>query len=444
MPVFYNRTNFMQVSFGRRRFTVSMRPLVVILLCVCATTASSSFGPSRGTQPTSGSFLQNARAAIAHGRVAEAESLARTQPAGDAEAAAVLARLALGRGQYDEARRLLEPAATADPAGEAALELGILHQWFGRREAAEPFLVRVFRQGASNSDPEGLFRAARAARALDRPHDANALFRTAAAAAPNPAIETSWGELLLEKHQFGEALKSFKAALAADDKWAPALAGLGWTLSNENPPAAAEAALRAIAIDQNLASARFNLGNLFFEHSDFAAAVDQLTSYTLLQPRSLQAWLKLGSAQIQMKRYDAAERSFKAALELHPGSCEALNGLGNVSVYRRRAQDAVNYFNRALALDTNYAPAVLNAAILAHQSLNNRQQALQGYRTYAALAPGAPNVAGSVGPTSSYLPRSTIGAPRPTLLKSSLTVCCAAAVAPSAKAAANADALRKT
>ena len=350
MPVFYNRTNFMQVSFGRR-FTVSMRPLVVILLCVCATTASSSFGPSRGIQPTSGSFLQNARAAIAHGRVAEAESLARTRPAGDAEAAAVLARLALGRGQYDEARRLLEPAATADPAGEAALELGILHQWFGRREAAEPFLVRVFRQGASTSDPEGLFRAARAARALDRPHDANALFRTAAAAASNPAIETSWGELLLEKHQFGEALKSFKAALAADDKWAPALAGLGWTLSNEDPPAAAEAALRAIAIDQNLAGAHLLLAAVELDNTRYPEAREHIDRVLATNTSDLDARALLGAIAYVRDDRAAFEDAVEQVLAINPAFGEVYRVAGELAARNYRFEEAVALTKQATALD---------------------------------------------------------------------------------------------
>jgi superkiller protein 3 len=201
------------------------------------------------------------------------------------------------------------------------------------------------------------------------------------------------GEKLLQQGQYAKAAAELETATRLLPRSAQAWNHLGLAYHYQRQFQPAQQAYRqALAIDQNLASARFNLGNLFFEHNDFAAAIDQLMSYTLLHPRSLQAWLKLGSAQIQTKRYDAAERSFKAALELHPASCEALNGLGNVYVYRRRAQDAFNYFNRALALDTNYAPAILNAAILAHQSLNNRQQALQGYRAYAALAPDAPNV----------------------------------------------------
>jgi len=203
------------------------------------------------------------------------------------------------------------------------------------------------------------------------------------------------GEKLIQQRQYTKAIVQLETATRLLPKNAQAWNHLGLALHYQNQFQQAQQVYRqALAIDHNLASARFNLGNLFLEHSDLPAAVDQFTSYTLLQPRSLEGWLKLASTQLQTKRYDAAERSFKAALELQPSSCEALNGLGNVAFYRRRLQDALNYFNRALALDTNYAPAVLNVAVLAHQSLNNRQQALRGYRNYMALAPNAPNLEG--------------------------------------------------
>ena len=200
------------------------------------------------------------------------------------------------------------------------------------------------------------------------------------------------GEKLIHQGQYSKAVPELQTATRLLPRNAQAWNHLGLALHyNKQFPDAQKAYQQALAIDHNLASARFNLGNLLFEHKDFPAAVDQLTSYTLLQPRSVEAWLRLGSAQLQTKRYDLAERSFRAALELQPSNCEALNGLGNISFYRRRVQDALNYFSRALALDNNYAPAVLNAAVVTHQSLNNRQQALQGYRNYLALVPQSPN-----------------------------------------------------
>lgn len=200
------------------------------------------------------------------------------------------------------------------------------------------------------------------------------------------------GEKLMQQGRYAQAAAQLETATRLLPRSAQAWNHFGLALHYQRQfPQAQQAYRQALAIDHNLASARFNLGLLFFEHNDFMAASDQLTSYTLLHPRSLEGWLKLGSAQLQTRRYDAAERSFRAALEINPGSCEALNGLGNVQFYRRRTQDALNYFNRALTINSNYAPAVLNAAIVAHQSLNNRQQALQGYRNYLAINQNPPN-----------------------------------------------------
>ena len=69
-------------------------------------------------------FTKAATAAIAHGKRSDAEALARGRGAGDPAAAAILGRLAIDRGQYEDALALLQPAAARSPLGEAALELG--------------------------------------------------------------------------------------------------------------------------------------------------------------------------------------------------------------------------------------------------------------------------------------------------------------------------------
>ena len=64
--------------------------------------------------------------------------MARARGAGDPAAAAILGRLAIDRGSYDDALAVLEPAAKANPIGEAALELGLLQQRLGRATDAVP------------------------------------------------------------------------------------------------------------------------------------------------------------------------------------------------------------------------------------------------------------------------------------------------------------------
>ena len=151
---------------------------------------------SQAAAQTPETFIQQARRALAQGRPAQAEALAKARPAGDPDAAVVLARVESRRGRYDEARRLLEAGAAVNASGEAALELGLLlqHQ-FGRGDTAAQHFNRVLERGLQGPDTEAVFRAARAAQALGRMQDANSLYRVAARGG-DPASRNRLGRAL--------------------------------------------------------------------------------------------------------------------------------------------------------------------------------------------------------------------------------------------------------
>ncbi|HKS35823.1 MAG TPA: tetratricopeptide repeat protein, partial [Verrucomicrobiae bacterium] len=150
---------------------------------------------------------------------------------------------------------------------------------------------------------------------------------------------------------------------------------------------------QALALDRNLVAARFNLGALYLEENNLPAAVTELTTFTGLQPGSSDGWLKLGTAQLRARQLDAAEKNFHQAIRLNSRSAEAVNGLGLVQMQRRRYQDAWQQFCAALRQQPDYPPALLNAAIVSQQHLNNRAFALQRYREYLALKPAPPGQA---------------------------------------------------
>src|SRR5215203_7559442 len=144
-------------------FAGVLRPCTAFLLYVCAW---ATFPPAyAGQQPPADlqSFAAMARRAIAHGRPADAEALAKQRPATDGAAAGVLGQLAAARGQYEAAIAILEPAAARETGSEAALQLGLIELQLGRAQQATRRLSDVLQQGGSGRDPEGLFRAARAA-----------------------------------------------------------------------------------------------------------------------------------------------------------------------------------------------------------------------------------------------------------------------------------------
>jgi tetratricopeptide (TPR) repeat protein len=196
------------------------------------------------------------------------------------------------------------------------------------------------------------------------------------------------GKKLLDEGRYGDAVPKLEKAASLLPKNALAwnYLGLAYHGNGQFEPAA-NAYRTALSLDHKLMVVRYNLGCLYLERDNLAAAMDELKSYTLLRPAALEGWLKLGTAQLRARRLEEAEKSFRAALDIQAKHPEALNGLGLVQVQRRRWQDALNHFNLAALQDPPFAPALLNSAVIHHQFLNNRSAALQRYRQYLALLP---------------------------------------------------------
>ena len=337
--------------FSPRRLSGFLRPSIAFLLYMCAW---ATFPPAyaRQTAPADPqSFAATARRAIARGRPAEAEALAKQRPAGDPAAAGVLGQLAMTRGQYSEAAAILEPAASRDPGGEAALQLGLLNQQLGRAQIASRLLSQVLDRGSQSGEAEGVFRAARAAHALGRPRDANALYRAADGASADPAIDAAWGLLFMEKYNKPEALRSLQDAIKAEPEWAPAHASLGRVLADENPPEAAAAARRALEIDKQLADAHLLLAELDLNNSKYDEARARIQTVLDLNSSHLEArsWLAaIGYVRDDQPAFDA---EVKRVLAVNPAYGDVYRVAGDLAARNYRFEEAVALSRRAVALD---------------------------------------------------------------------------------------------
>ena len=332
---------------------IPIRPAVVVFLSLCVWTAVSL--PSHGQQSPQQSFPAGAWRAIAHGKPAEAEALARARPADDPAAVAVLAHLAIEKGRYADALAALQPAARRAPLSDAALEMGLLRKRLGDSAAASQLLMVLFRQ--SENDAASLLRAGRAAAALGSAREAQSLFRSAAAFGPDPAVETAWGMLFLEKYNRAEAVKSFQQALAQDPNWAPALAGLARALSEDDPPAAAAAATQALEVDPLLADAELLLAELDLDNTRYDAARERIDRVLAQNPSHLDA-RALAAAIIYVRGdrpgFDAEVRR---TLEINPAFGEIYRAAGELAARNYRFDDAVGLAKEALALDPTSARA---------------------------------------------------------------------------------------
>ena len=344
----------MEGTHPRRRFPVSLRPLAVVLLLVCL---QGSGVPGFQASPVQ-SFPRSAWTAIAHGQLTEAEAAARAQPSGDADAAAILGHLAIRKGQYEEAVKLLEPVVAQAPVSEAALELGLLHLRLGRAEPANELLSAIFRQGSNASDPYVLARAARAAQAIGRPHDANSLFRAAASSSGGDlSIDTAFAFLFLDRFDEAEAERRLDLVLQADPRWAPAHAGIALARADVNPPAAAAAAARALEVDPSLDSAQLLLAQLDLDNSRTDSARDRLAKILAVNPRHLDARALVAAIAYVKGDQAAYEKDVRELLAIHPGFGEVYRATADLAARNYRFDEAVVLARQATTLDPSSAKA---------------------------------------------------------------------------------------
>jgi Flp pilus assembly protein TadD len=204
------------------------------------------------------------------------------------------------------------------------------------------------------------------------------------------------GQKLLMEGKYPQAVEKLRAATSLLTNNANAWNYLGLAYHQAGSLTEADRAYsRALQYDRDLAEVHYNLGCLWLSQGKLDAAKAELTTYTFRRANSLEGHIKLGTAQWRSRDFAAAERSFSDAYRLSPQNADVLNGLGLVRVQRGRASEGAQFFASVVKLHPDYAPALLNLAIVEQQYLRDRPFALQKYREYLALNP-APASAESV------------------------------------------------
>jgi cellulose synthase operon protein C len=314
-----------------------------------------------GTQNTGNTSISNARVAaekaFRSGRYDDVDTL--TQTAGTDDALVTLRAKALAaRGQYAQAESVLASLAATSPASDAALELGLLQMYLGRRSEGRRTLSLLLLNDARSATARDYLRAARAARALARFDDAQSYFREAIAEAPNDAgINTEWGELFLEKHNRGDAAKSFQLALKAEPDSAPAQMGMARAIANENPPAAMRYARRALELNPSDTSAHLFVAELAIDNDKKDEARASIAKAQAINPNSLEAHA-LTAALSFVEGKDAEYKSaIAAALKINPLYGEAYRVVGAITAHYYRFDEAAEQVRRGIAIDRENARA---------------------------------------------------------------------------------------
>lgn len=340
-----------------RRAALKLRPPAALAAALVWLLASAFPPPSLAqvrTAPTSDALADAARA-YAKGDYESVEQLT-TPLAGNADAVVLRARALSARGRYEDAIRLLTPLADASPAGEAALRLGILLHTLGRRDDAVRRLEAVLTRNAESQDGTALGRAAQAARWLGRFQQANDLFRDAAViATDDPALQTAWGDLLLEKHNALDASRSYRQAIQIDRAYAPAFLGLARVVSDNSPPAARELVGRVLRMNPSLVEAHVLLAELELDDDQTGAAREALSRALAVNPSSLEARSLVAAIAAIEGRMADFEREVAGVLAMNPRYAAVYRVAGQQLAHHYRFEEAVELTRKAAALDPDDA-----------------------------------------------------------------------------------------
>ncbi len=160
------------------------------------------------------------------------------------------------------------------------------------------------------------------------------------------------------------AIHYFEQALQIDPNFALAYCGLadtyGWCGGQTMPGREAwakekELALKALAIDPNLAEAHVSLGVAFFSLLDPRASAKELDCAIQLNPNLALAYDQYGWTFSEMGRFDEAIAAEKKALEFDPLNPFMNTELGFFLYWARRYDEAIVQIRKTLELDANNA-----------------------------------------------------------------------------------------
>ncbi len=320
-------------------------PLVCILLLAAVSLSAQARPPAASsTLPADTALI-----ALNAGRFEQVDSLLGA--ATDPRSIAVRASGLVQRGRYPEAERLLAGPAAAAPGSDAALELGRLQLYLGRRGEGTRTLERLQATSAQNSVAD-LVRLGVAARLLGDVRQANDDFRRASALAPGGVtVHVEWGELFLEKYNVQEALNSFQAAIMAAPDDVRAQLGLARVLLEQDPPAAKAAVERALAVNPGYVPGHLLLAEMALDDRRRDDARASIAKALAVNPISLEArTLEAAIAFLEARPADVEAR-VADILKINPRYGEVYRVVGDHAARNYRFAEAAELVRKALVLD---------------------------------------------------------------------------------------------
>jgi len=132
------------------------------------------------------------------------------------------------------------------------------------------------------------------------------------------------------------------------------------------------------------ASAPAQTGTPASVSSDRIAALERQTQ---ADPGNASAWTELGNAYFDSSQYEAAISAYRKSLELDPNNPNVWTDMG--VMYRRsnRPEEAIKSFDQAIAVDPKHEVSRMNKGIVLLHDLNDIDGAIQAWEGLLEVNP---------------------------------------------------------
>ena len=296
-----------------------------------------------------------ARKALNAGQYDQAASLLASS--NDPRAIALRARIDIDHGRYAEAEKLLAGPAASAPGSDAALELGRLQLYLGKRTEGTRTLERLISASPQNAAAD-LIRLGEAERELGQFQQANADFRQANGLAPDDVMANiGWGELFAEKYNNSDAAKSFQAALKVEADNVQAKVAMAKLMSDVNPPAARQLIGEVLNTNASYVPAHILNAQLALDDGKRDEAKESVRKALAINPNSLEA--RSIDAAIAFLEDRANDFNAKVAeiLKINPRYADVYRLAAEVSSHNYHYIEAADFARRAVMTDPDDAGA---------------------------------------------------------------------------------------
>lgn len=340
-----------------------MKKSIVWFVCLLALVLAPILGAQTG-RGTAGSLPEQVRVALGRGQAAEARKLVESAPANASGRELAGALVDVFEGRDDAARKTLEPLARTTPLGDAAVELGLLELRHGRRDEGWKILEPIV-ANRNFSNEDDYFRLARAARASLEFFLANDAYQRIAQS-KRAEVHSEWGDLWLQRHVEAEALTSYKEALSLDPGWISARVGVARALAElaDTTPADVKAAFEAVRkLAPNHPDVLLLEAERALDEDDREAAIRALDALAGVRPgMAEEAALRAAIAYDQGGRA-AIDAPLAALRAINPRSALGYRRIAEQAERRYRFDEAGDLFGQAGKVDPDDPAAFLGLGL---------------------------------------------------------------------------------